>query len=130
MAPDMPADPDAFVAICPSRAVIARIGEKWTLLVVVALAGGSRRFGHLRRTIEGISQKMLTQTLRNLERDGLVTRRLYDEMPLRVEYALTDLGRDLLPLARRIKAWAEAHLPAIEGHNRAYDAARTHDEVR
>ena len=121
----MPADPDAFVAICPSRAVAARIGEKWTLLVVVALAGGSRRFGELRRHIQGISQKMLTQTLRNLERDGLVARRLYDEMPLRVEYDLTDLGRDFLPLARQVKAWAEAHLHAIEDHNRRYDAART-----
>ncbi|MFN3945278.1 MAG: winged helix-turn-helix transcriptional regulator [Allosphingosinicella sp.] len=99
--------PDAFLKACPSRALLARIAEKWTLLVLVALEHGPVRFGTLRRQIEGVSQKMLTQTLRALESDGLVSRRLYDEMPLRVEYALTLRGRSLLPLAASLKHWAE-----------------------
>jgi DNA-binding HxlR family transcriptional regulator len=99
--------PDAFLKACPSRALLARIAGKWALLVLVALEEGPTRFGALRRRVEGVSQKMLTQTLRALERDGLVTRHLYDEMPLRVEYALTDRGRGLLPLAAQLKQWAE-----------------------
>lgn len=99
--------PDAFLKACPSRALLARIAEKWALLVLVALEEGPTRFGALRRRIEGVSQKMLTQTLRALERDGLVTRHLHDEMPLRVEYALTDRGHELLPLAAQLKHWAE-----------------------
>lgn len=101
--------PDAFLKACPSRALLARIAEKWTLLVLVALDGGPMRFGALRRRVEGVSQKMLTQTLRALERDQLLTRHLYDEMPLRVEYELTERGRGLLPLAARFKQWAEAN---------------------
>ena len=102
-------DPDAFLRACPSRALLTRIAEKWTLLILVALEDGPTRFGALRRRVEGISQKMLTQTLRGLERDGLVSRTLYDEMPLRVEYALTARGRSLPPLAAAIKAWTEAN---------------------
>ena len=101
--------PDAFLKACPSRALLARTAEKWTLLVLVALKDGPTRFGALRRRVEGVSQKMLTQTLRALERDGLVTRHLYDEMPLRVEYALTARGRELLPLADELKRWAETN---------------------
>ena len=106
--------PDAFLKACPSRALLARIAEKWTLLVLVALRDGPVRFGALRRTVEGVSQKMLTQTLRALESDGLVTRHLYDEMPLRVEYELTDRGRSLLPLADQFKRWAEANYTSAE----------------
>jgi DNA-binding HxlR family transcriptional regulator len=114
--------PDAFVHNCPSRAVLARIGEKWTTLALVWLdENGPTRFGALQRRLEGVSQKMLTQTLRHLERDGLVERRLFDEMPLRVEYSLTGLGRTLVPLVRDLKAWAERHLHAIERSNAAYD---------
>ena len=120
----MPTDPDTFIALCPSRAVLARIGEKWTLMAVVALAEGPVRFGMLERQLQGISHKVLAQTLRALERDGLVARRAYDQMPLRVEYRLTALGHDFLPLARRIKAWAEAHMHEITDHNRRYDAAK------
>ncbi len=100
-------EPDAFLKACPSRALLARVAEKWTLLVLVALDPGPRRFGALLRHIEGVSQKMLTQTLRSLERDDLVSRQLYDEMPLRVEYTLTDRGRSLLPLASDLKRWTE-----------------------
>lgn len=106
----MPVAPDAFLRACPSRAVLARIGEKWTALAVVALADGPLRFGALLRRLEGVSQKMLTQTLRGLEQDGLVIRRLYDEMPLRVEYSLTPRGESLVPHLQALKAWAEAHV--------------------
>lgn len=92
-------------------------------MVVVALADGPIRFGALRAKIDGVSQKMLTQSLRNLERDGLVRRDVYDEMPLRVEYALTPLGRSLHPLAIALKRWAEAHFREAEANARAYDAA-------
>jgi DNA-binding HxlR family transcriptional regulator len=113
--------PDAFLAQCPSRAVLARVGEKWTTLALVALEPGAARFGALKRRLEGVSQKMLTQTLRALERDGLIVRRAYDEMPLRVEYAVTARGRELVALAMQLKRWAERRLPEIERANAAYD---------
>jgi DNA-binding HxlR family transcriptional regulator len=105
--------PDAFLKACPSRAVLARIGEKWAALAIVALADGPLRFGALLRQLEGVSQKMLTQTLRGLEQDGLVTRTLYDEMPLRVEYRLTPPGEKLVPHLKELKTWAEAHVLEI-----------------
>ena len=110
----MQIQPDAFLAACPSREVLARIGEKWTVLALVALSAGALRFGELRRRIEGISQKMLAQTLRNLESDGLITRQLFDERPLRVEYRLSASGEELVPLLRDLKRWAEAHLKQIQ----------------
>ncbi|MBV9078295.1 MAG: helix-turn-helix transcriptional regulator [Methylobacteriaceae bacterium] len=103
------ASPDAFLKACPSRALLARLAEKWSLLVLVALRGEPQRFGALRRRVEGVSQKMLTQTLRMLEEEGLVSRTLFDEMPLRVEYALTAKGRGLLPMVADLKAWTEAN---------------------
>jgi len=106
-------EPDAFVAACPSRQVMARLGEKWTMLAIVALQDGPMRFGALQRKIEGVSQKMLSQTLRNLEADGLVLRRAFDEMPLRVEYQLTEKGTSLLPLIHAIKRWAEENLAYV-----------------
>lgn len=86
------------------------------MLVIVALEDGPHRFGAVRRRVEGVSQKMLTKTLRKLEQDGLVTRTVYHEMPLRVEYDLTVLGRDLLPLIGAIKEWAEAHIAQVLAH--------------
>jgi len=105
--------PDAFIADCPSREIITRLAEKWTMLAIVALQDGPLRFGVLKRRVEGVSQKMLTQTLRNLEHDGLVTRTVYDEMPLRVEYALTPLGQTLLPLIQAVKTWAEENMQPV-----------------
>ena len=114
-------EPNAFVAACPSRDILTRLGEKWTLLILVALEDGPHRFGALRRRIEGVSQKMLTQALRRLERDGLVHRELYDEMPLRVEYRLTELGRGVLLIVQQLKAWVEDHLHVITDHQSVYD---------
>lgn len=107
-------EPDAFLAACPSREVLARIGEKWSALTLVALSSGAMRFGQLRRRVDGISQKMLSQTLRHLESDGLVTRWVFDERPLRVEYRLTASSEDLVPLLRDLKRWAESHLQQIQ----------------
>lgn len=115
--------PDAFLAACPSRGLVARLGEKWAMLVLVALADRPVRFGALRRRLEGISAKMLGQTLRTLERDGLVARTILATRPIAIDYRLTDRGEDLLPLAQELKWWAEANLAAIEADNRRFDAA-------
>ncbi len=89
---------DVFNADCPCRPILDRVADKWTALVMGALEPGTRRFQELRREVGGVSQKMLTQTLRGLERDGLVSRRVYATVLPRVEYALTPLGRDLIEL--------------------------------
>lgn len=116
--------PDAFLAVCPSRQVLARIGEKWTLLVLAALAEGPRRSGELHRRLEGVSRKVLTQTLRQLERDGLIQRCLLSSRPLHVEYRLSPLGTNLLPLVRDLKAWAERNFAAIALNRAAFDSAQ------
>ena len=102
-----------YQASCPSRAVLARIADKWTVLVVGRLAEGTKRFGELRRDLGGVSQKMLTQTLRALEEDGLVTRRVHASVPPKVEYSLTTLGRTLIDLLDRVRRWAEEHTDAV-----------------
>nr|WP_318782938.1 helix-turn-helix domain-containing protein [Cellulosimicrobium sp. SH8] len=99
--------PDVFSADCPSRLVVERIGDKWTLLVFMALRRRVLRFGELRDLVGVVTPKVLTQTLRSLERDGLVQRTVYAEVPPRVEYALTDLGRSLLGPIDAIRAWSE-----------------------
>ncbi len=105
--------PNAFVANCPTRGIVARLAEKWTMLTLAALRDGTLRFGDLRRRIEGVSQKMLTKTLRKLEEDGLVTRQVFDEMPLRVEYSLTGLGKSCADLVAGLKLWAEENMTAL-----------------
>lgn len=105
-------------AHCLSRVVLDRIADKWTALIIHVLATGTRRYAELRREIGGISQKMLTQTLRSLERDGLVRRKVYPVAPPRVEYTLTPLGRTLIDPLRAICLWSEKHLPQLEA-NRA-----------
>lgn len=101
--------PDAFLKACPSREVMARLGEKWTMLLIVALEHGPLRFGELRRKLEGISQKVLTQTLQRLETFSLIERTQFNERTIRVEYQLSPRGRALLPLVRALKQWAEDH---------------------
>lgn len=93
------------------------------MLAINALAEGPRRFGHLRRRIEGVSQKMLTQTLRNLERDGIVARAVLSDKPLQVSYSLTAIGEDLLPVIADMKTWTQRNWPLIEQHHRLYDDA-------
>jgi DNA-binding HxlR family transcriptional regulator len=109
---------------CPSRAVLERIGDKWTALVIRSLAGRTLRYNELQREVAGISQKMLTQTLRALEEDGIVARKVYPVIPPMVEYCLTPLGRTLVEPLLAICAWAEHHLPKIEAHRRERRRAR------
>jgi DNA-binding HxlR family transcriptional regulator len=113
--------PDAFLVACPSRALLARLGEKWTLLALVAMVDEPQYFGELRRRLQGVSQKMLTQTLRALERDGLVRRRVVDARPVRVEYSLTPLGSEFAERASALKVWAEKNLRPVARQQTAFD---------
>lgn len=113
---------DAYMACCPSRRLLDTLSDKWVSLVLTALSGGSMRYSDLARTIAGVSQKMLTQTLRTLERDGLVARTVTPSVPVRVDYELTPLGDNLMPLVRAIKKWAETHMEEVEAARKAYDA--------
>lgn len=101
--------------------VLARIGDKWSILVVMTLTDGPRRFNDLKRTIGGISQRMLTFTLRGLERDGLVSRTVYPTIPPRVDYELTPLGRSLQAPVQALGSWAFANLPAIQAARTRFD---------
>jgi DNA-binding HxlR family transcriptional regulator len=114
---------NAYVAECPSRQVLDALSDKWLTLTLTALAGGAQRYSELARTIAGVSQKMLTQTLRTLERDGLVTRTITPAVPVRVDYQLTALGRTLLPVVRAIKDWSETHIAEIHAARATYDQA-------
>ena len=106
---------------CPVRGVLDRIGDKWSTLIIITLAEQPLRFGQLRRTIPDISQRMLTQTLRDLQRDGLVSRHVFPTQPPSVEYRLTAMGQSLLePLAALVR-WADTHYGAIRGARSEYD---------
>ncbi|MFJ8817499.1 winged helix-turn-helix transcriptional regulator [Amycolatopsis thermoflava] len=113
---------DAFLAACPARKVLDRISDKWVTLVLAALGDGPKRYSDLSRIIAGASQKMLTQTLRSLERDGLVGRTVTTAVPVRVDYELTELGHSLHAVVRQLKDWAESHIEEIEQARAAYDA--------
>ncbi|MFI5931471.1 winged helix-turn-helix transcriptional regulator [Actinoplanes sp. NPDC051494] len=110
-----------YQADCPARRILDRIGDRWTVLIVGVLADGDARFSELKRRIEGVSQKMLTQTLRALERDGLVRRTVYPEVPARVEYALTEAGRTLCEPLRALQEWSMTHLAQVSTSQQAYD---------
>ncbi len=107
---------------CPARDVLNRVGDKWSVFVVSLLHGGPMRFSELKRAIEGISQRMLTLTVRGLERDGLVTRTVTPTIPPRVDYELTSLGRTLLQPILALSAWAEKNRGAIQDARGRYDA--------
>lgn len=111
----------AFNADCPTRLILNRIADKWTVLVVILLEEGTKRFSSLQREIGGISQKMLTQTLRGLERDGLVTRKVYATVPPKVEYSLTPLGHTLKDLFYAIKTWSETNIEEVQKAQNNYD---------
>jgi DNA-binding HxlR family transcriptional regulator len=104
---------DAFCDTCPTRAALDRIAGKWTVLIVDLLGDGTMRFSELFRRISGISQKMLTQTLRELEADGYVTRTVHAAVPPRVDYALTPLGQSLHGLLAQVRDWAEVHINEV-----------------
>ena len=108
-------------AACPTRQVLDRIADKWTMLVIVALEHGTLRFSEVRRSIDGITQKMLTQTLRALERDGIVDREVIATVPVTVRYSLTPLGHSLADAVGVIREWAYANMDAIDAARAAYE---------
>jgi DNA-binding HxlR family transcriptional regulator len=122
---------DAFLAGCPSRRLLDRISDKWVTLILAALGSGpdcageprAMRYSELARLLAGVSQKMLTQTLRSLERDGLVTRTVTPTVPVTVSYELTELGLSLHRLMRGLKSWAQTHMDDVLAHRGAYDRA-------
>ncbi len=111
-----------YAADCPTRQVLDRIGDKWTTLIIGLLSDDAKRFSELQRGISGISHKMLTQTLRQLERDGLITRTVYAEVPPRVEYQLTELGRTLCEPILAIVRWSETYIEQVSAAQNAYDS--------
>lgn len=113
--------PDPFNAQCPTRRVLDRIGDKWAVLILILLEKGTLRFNELRRRIENISQKMLSQTLKSLERDGLIGRRAFATVPVTVEYSLTPLRRTLTGTVQALTLWAEAHIGEVEAAQQRYD---------
>lgn len=115
---------DVMRATCPSRTSLARIANKWTAMIVIALSGGRLRFTELRHEVEGISGKVLADTLKDLERDGIVARHAFAEVPPRVEYELTDLGRTLAEPLAALGRWAEQHIEDVLKARDEYDAAR------
>lgn len=113
---------DPYRAGCPTRHILDLIGDRWTVLVIGSLSDGPMRFSALLKHIEGISQKMLTQTLRELERDGLVDRTVQPQVPVRVDYALTEAGRTLREPLRALEDWSIAHFGAVQDAREAYAA--------
>jgi len=121
--PEPPAEVVHTPANCRAREMLVRVADKWSMYVIYVLAdSGPLRFGELRRRVDGVSQRMLTVTLRGLERDGLVKRTMYPEVPPRVEYALTPLGATLRTIVRELIEWSGAHLAEVDRARERYDA--------
>ena len=116
--------PNVYDSNCPTRLILDRIADKWTVLVLGFLEHGPVRFNELRRRIDGISQKMLAQTLRQLERDGLVTRTAIATVPVTVEYAITPLGLTLADTVKSLTNWAEQHIGDVQHAQQRYDKTK------
>jgi DNA-binding HxlR family transcriptional regulator len=114
--------PNAYSADCPTRQILDRVGDKWAVLILLLLRDEPMRFNRLRRAIEGISQKMLSQVLKSLERDGLIRRRVIPTVPVTVEYSLLPLGATLAEAVDPLRAWAETNLKEVLAAQRRYDA--------
>ncbi|MEV5877026.1 helix-turn-helix domain-containing protein [Streptomyces sp. NPDC052101] len=114
-------DYDAFLRECPTNQLLGRLSDKWVGLVVAALAVGPQRYSDIGRRIAGVSPKMLTQTLRALERDGIVSRTVTPSVPVRVDYELTPLGASLAGLLTAVKTWAETHFEEVRAARERYD---------
>ncbi|MEV6011874.1 helix-turn-helix domain-containing protein [Streptomyces sp. NPDC051976] len=131
------AEYNAFLAVCPSRQLLDRISDKWVVLILCALGGDTpeqsgasptpraMRYSELARLLVGVSQKMLTQTLRSLERDGLLTRSVTPTVPVTVTYELTDLGLSLHHMTRGLRHWAQTHMDEVLTHREHYDAGNS-----
>lgn len=120
--PAPPFEPGTHPGCGKVKEILARMGDKWTIFVIAMLAERPRRFNELKRLIGGVSQQMLTRTLKALERDGMVTRNVHPTVPPQVEYGLTDLGRSLAVPLMQLAGWVVEHLGAIEAHRSSYDA--------
>ena len=116
--------PDVYAANCPTRQILDRVGDKWAVLILLLLRNEPMRFNQLRRAIEGISQKMLAQVLKSLERDGLIRRRVIPTVPVTVEYSITPLGLTLAGAVDHLRDWAETNLKEVLAAQRRYDAQR------
>lgn len=114
--------PDVYAANCPTRQLLDRVADKWSVLILLTLGNGEMRFNALKRRIDGISQKMLSQTLRSLERDGLVLRHVVPTVPVTVSYAISPLGTELLGALQAMIDWAEARMGVVAEAQSAYDA--------
>jgi DNA-binding HxlR family transcriptional regulator len=117
--------PNAYSAECPTRRILDRVGDKWAVLILLLIRDEPMRFNALRRTIEGISQKMLSQVLKSLERDGLIKRRVFATVPVTVEYSITALGITLAAAVDPLRDWAEQNLKEVLAAQRRYDAQRS-----
>ena len=116
--------PNAYAAACPTRQILDRVGDKWAVLILLLIREEPMRFNALRRAIEGISQKMLSQVLKSLERDGLIRRRAIATVPVTVEYSITPLGKTLASAVDPLRDWAERNLKEVLVAQRRYDAQK------
>src|ERR1700741_3653645 len=117
------APPDPYAAGCPTRMLLDRIGDKWMVLTLSLIRDKPRRFNALRREIEGVTQKMLSQTLKQMERDGMVTRTVLPTTPISVEYAITPLGQTLATVLDRLQGWSLEHIADVLAARRLYDGS-------
>lgn len=116
---------NTIIEICPIRNVVARFGDKWSLLVLLVIDGsGIVRFNELGRMIPDISTRVLSTTLKTLEADGLIDRKVYAQVPPKVEYSLTETGKSLIPLIMQLTEWAQAHMKNVMSHRRKYESAK------
>ena len=122
--------PKILAKVCPSREIFSRVSGKWTIIILLSLEDQPRRFNALKKTVDGISQKVLTENLRNLERDGLVSRRVINDRPIRVEYSTTLLSLQLLTILNGLKEWTEDSMQLILKNNEKYDAESIKDPIR
>lgn len=122
-----PSEPDPYAAGCPTRLLLDRIGDKWSVLALGLIREKPRRFNALKRDIEGLTQKMLSQTLKSMQRDGLITRTVLPTTPVSVEYAITPLGGTLVETLESLQRWARDHIGEVLGAQERYDERRLSD---
>ena len=122
--------PNSFVLACPSREIFSRISGKWTIMILLCLQKTPKRFNELKKIIDGISQKVLTENLRSLERDGLIFRKVISSRPIKVEYSSTHLSLELLEILNGLKDWTEGSMKLILNHNENYDRELIKEQIR
>ena len=122
--------PNIFALACPSREIFSRISGKWTIMILLCLEKAPRRFNELKKVFDGISQKVLTENLRSLERDGLILRKVISSRPIKVEYSSTHLSLELLGILNGLKDWTEGSMKIILSHNEKYDRELIIEQIR